>query len=177
VQNSKLANRYSKALLDLALERNALDAVNKDMKSLVSVCESSRDLQMLLKSPIIKTDKKIAVLLQLFDGFHALSKDFISLISRNRRESDLYLIAKDFNRLFLEYKNIQQVVITSAAALDVSTREKVLGITIKATNSEIELIERINPSLIGGFVLRIGDIQLDTSIATKIRRVRRELIS
>ena len=177
MQNSKLANRYSKALLDLALERNALDIVSKDMKTLVSVCESSRDLQLLLKSPIIKSVKKTDILLQLFDGFHSLSKDFVSLISNNRRESDLYLIAKDFNRLFLEHKNIQQVVITSASNLDLTIKDKVLGITTKATNSEVELIERINPSLIGGFVLRIGDLQLDTSIATKIRRVRQELIS
>jgi F-type H+-transporting ATPase subunit delta len=177
MQNTKLSNRYSKALLELALEQSALENVNADMKSIVSVYEANRDLQLLLKSPIVKEDKKMAILNEIFKSFNKLSTNFINLIVKNRREASLYNIAKEFNALFAEYKNIQQIVITSAITLDDNLRKRIVELTSNTTKSEVELIEKTNPNLLGGFVLRIGDNQFDTSIATKIRKVKRDLIS
>ena len=175
MQNTKLANRYSKALLDLALEQNVLDEVCSNMKQLTMMVDENRDLQLLLKSPIVKADKKIAIFNELFVAFHKLSKDFVTLITKNRREGDLYNIAKVFISLYADYKNIQQIVVTTASGLDDTLRAKLRELASKATNSEVDIIEKTNPALIGGFVLRIGDNQFDTSIATKIRKVKREL--
>jgi len=177
MQNTKLANRYSKALLDLALEQNVLDEVYSNMKQLTMMVDENRELQLLLKSPIVKADKKIAIFSELFAAFHKLSKDFVTLITKNRRDSDLNIIAKEFISLYSDYKNIQQIVVTTATGLDDTLRAKLKELTSKATNSEVDIIEKTNPALIGGFVLRIGDNQFDTSIATKIRKVKRELVT
>lgn len=175
MQNTKLANRYSKALLDLALQQNILDEVYANMKQLSTIIDDNRDLKLLLKSPIVKAEKKIAIFNELFASFNKLSKDFVVLITNNRREADLNNIAKEFISLYAEYKNIQQIVVTTATGLDDTLRAKLKNLAAKATNSEVDIIEKTNSALIGGFVLRIGDNQLDTSIATKIRKVKREL--
>ena len=175
MQNTKLASRYSKALLELALEQNVLDEVYSNMKQLTMMVDENRELQLLLKSPIVKADKKIAIFNELFSAFHKLSKDFVTLITKNRRDSDLNTIAKEFISLYADYKNIQQIVVTTATGLDDTLRAKLKDLTSIATKSEVDIIEKTNPALIGGFVLRIGDNQFDTSIATKIRKVKREL--
>ena len=177
MQNTKLSNRYSKALLDLALENKCLDSVYSDMKSLVSMIDNNRDLQLLLKSPIVKVDKKVAIFTELFKSFNKLSIDFVVLIAGKRRETELHSIAKEFTRMYAAFNNIQQITITSSSPLNEELRTKLKEIVSNETNSKVEIIEKTNPSLLGGFVLRIGDNQIDTSISTQIRKVKQELLS
>ena len=162
--NTKLAARYAQALLDLALEQNKLDAVQADMKWLLALLHENRDLGLLLKSPIIKADKKEMTLVAIMQShIQELSMTFIRLVARKRREQDIPPMAEEFLRLVAAYKNIQQVV------------EQVKNLTQESTGSEVEIIQRVNPALIGGFVLNIGDKQFDSSIATRIKRVKRKL--
>lgn len=174
--NTKLAARYAQSLLDLAVEQNKLDAVQADMKWVLNLLNENRDLALLLKSPIIKADKKEMTLAAIMQShIQELSMNFLRLVARKRREHDIQAMAQEFLRLVADYKNIQQVVLTAAARVDAGLIDQVKTLTKEATGSEVEIIQRVNPALIGGFVLNIGDKQFDSSIATRIKRVKRKL--
>lgn len=175
--DTKVARRYAKSLLDLSKERDSTEAVFNDMKLLASVCENNRDLSLLLNSPIIHAEKKLSILKKVFSGkVNNLSIAFFEIITRKRRESYLEAIAKEVVRLYKEYKGIQTAIVTSAVGLDDKVRADVFKIISESLNSEIELVEKVDKNLIGGFVLRVGDKQFDASIASELRHLRQQLI-
>jgi F-type H+-transporting ATPase subunit delta len=174
---TKVAKRYAKSLLDLSKERGVLEAVNNDMKLLAHVCETNHDLRVLLSSPIINSDKKLSILKRVFSGkVSDLSMSFFDVITRKGRESHLEGIAMEFTRLYKEYKGIQTAIVTSAVGLDDKLRSDVYKLIKESLNSEIELIEKVDKDLIGGFILRVGDKQYDASISRDLRLMRQELI-
>jgi len=174
---TKVARRYAKSLLDLSKERDLMEAVFNDMKLLALVCEQNRDLSLLLNSPIIHADKKLSILKKVFAGkMNNLSFSFFDIITRKGRESHLESIAREVVRLYKEYKGIQTAIVTSAVGLDDELRRNVYKIIGDSLNSEIELVEKVDKNLIGGFVLRVGDKQFDASIASELRNLRQQLI-
>ena len=174
---TKVARRYAKSLLDLAKEQGDLETVNNDMKLLAEVCSNNHDLRVLLASPIISSDKKLSILKRVFAGkISALSMSFFDIISRKGRESYLEVIAVEFIRLYKEYKGIQTAIVTSAIGLDDKLRAQVYKMVKEGLNSEIELIEKVDKDLIGGFILRVGDKQYDASISRDLRLMRQELV-
>jgi F-type H+-transporting ATPase subunit delta len=174
---TKVARRYAKSLLDLAKERGELETVNNDMKLLAEVCSSSHDLRVLLGSPIISGDKKLSILKRVFSGkISALSMSFFDVVTRKGRESQLEAIAVEFTRAYKEHKGIQTAIVTSAIGLDDKLRASVYKMVKESLNSEVELIEKVDKDLIGGFVLRVGDKQYDASIARDLRMMKQELI-
>jgi F-type H+-transporting ATPase subunit delta len=175
--NQKLAKRYAQALLDLAIEKNLLEEVNKDMKFLSQSISSIRDLEMLFDSPVVKVSQKLDLFSKIFKSqINDLSFSFVSLLVAKRRESQVLSIAKEFGALYDDYKNITQIILTTANKVDDKLREEIKKLVQKNTNSEIELIEKIDKGLIGGFVLKIGDTLYDSSVSTRIRKVKRELV-
>jgi F-type H+-transporting ATPase subunit delta len=172
---TKVAKRYAKSLIDLSSETGALDAVANDMKLLASVCDQNRDLAALLASPIINSDKKLSILKRVFsEKMNKLSLSFFEIITSKGREGYLEAIAKEFTRQYKEMKGIQTAVITSAVGLDDKLRKEVYDIIRKSADSEIELVEKVDKNLIGGFVLRMGDKQYDASIASDLKRLTRQ---
>ena len=175
--DTKVARRYAKSLLDLAKEKGELEEVNNDMKLLAQVCSSNHDLRLLLGSPIISSDKKLSVLKRVFSNkISALSMSFFDVISRKGRESYLEVIAIEFTRLYKEYKGIQTAIVTSAIGLDDNLRTQVYKMVKESLNSEVELIEKVDKDLIGGFIIRVGDKQYDASISRDLRLMRQELV-
>jgi len=175
--NQKLSKRYAQALLDLARDKNLLEEVNKDIKFLTDSITNIRDLEMLFDSPVVKVSQKLDLFSKIFKSqINALSFSFISLLVTKRRESQILSIAKEFGALYADYKNISQIILTTAYKVDDKLREEIKKLVQKTTNSEIELIEKINKDLIGGFVLKIGDKMYDSSVSTRIRKVKRELV-
>lgn len=171
---TRVSFRYAKSLLDLSLEKGQLEQVREDMQLVLDTIRESHDLQLMLKSPIIKTDKKQAILKAIFGGkIGVISSEFIDIITRKRRESELEGIADAFISQYKNHKQILSAVITTASGLDKSLREKVLAIVKGSTKSEVELIEKINKDLIGGFVLRVDDQQVDASILRQIKNLDR----
>lgn len=172
MKGSRSSVRYAKALLDLADEQNAVEKVYADMKLIADVCRQNHDLSVLLKSPVVKTDKKQAVLRQIFSGkISKVTELFIMLLASKRRESFLETIAGDFAEQYKVKKNILTAVITTAYGLDESLKKKVLEIVKKSAESEVELIEKTNEKLIGGFTLQVGDKRVDASLAKQIRKL------
>jgi F-type H+-transporting ATPase subunit delta len=176
---SKVAVRYARSILELARERGIAEQINNDMLLVINTVQSSRELAAVLHNPTIRGDKKLAILNQIFGTrVDALSLSFMQMIARKRREGYLPAIAKQYNTLYKQSKGVETVVVTTAAGLDDKLREEVYALIRKSTHAEtIELIEQVDKSLIGGFVLRLGDRQFDASIAKSLGKFSKELLS
>jgi F-type H+-transporting ATPase subunit delta len=173
-----VASRYARSLMELASEGGKLDKVRDDMKELIRVIEENRDFRLFLKSPIIKADKKEKVLAELFKGKVApLTFEFMRLLTRKHREGILYEIALAFDEHYKKSKNILTAIVTSANGLDKTTKKKLQELVESQTRGEVEIIEKVDPSAIGGFILRIGDRQIDKTVARQLSNLKKELIN
>jgi len=173
MSQTRVANRYAKALLEQALEKSLLEVAHNDMALLLHTCKE-KDFSLFLKSPIIKTEKKASVLKEIFSSkINALSLDFMLLVVTKKRENAMENIAEEFINQYKIYKKIITAVVTSSVGLDKDLRKEVIDIVKKGNHSEVELIEKINADLIGGFILRIGDKQVDTSILRQLKKLNR----
>lgn len=175
MKETRVASRYAKSLLSLALEQGELENAYNDMKLVSETCDSSKDLSLLLQSPIIKPDKKTEILRKIFAGrLGKLSLSFIDIIIRKRRENYLEAIAREFQYQYKAHKNILTAVVTSAVGLDDKIRNEIMKIVKGSANAEVELVEKSDKDLIGGLILRIGDKQIDASILRKLINLRRD---
>lgn len=171
----RVAQRYAKSIMDLATEQNKLERIVEDMKTLQSVAKN-RDFVLMLNSPIINTDKKLIILNALFaSNCDTLTLSFFKICATKGRESALPEIANAFLEEYKNLKGILSVKITSATALtnDVlaSLRSKILE-TAKNVK-EIDFQTAVNPSLIGGYVIEMGDTLLDTSVAHSLSELKK----
>lgn len=174
MQGTRVASRYAKSFIDLALEQGVLEQAYNDMKYIMEVAKSSHDFVSFLKSPIIKTDKKQAVLKQLFTGkLNKVTDAYVQLITSKKREIYLQEIASEFINQYKEKKKILTAVVISANGIDDSIRKKVMEVVKGVTTSEVVLEEKINKDIIGGYILRVGDKQIDASIARKLTNLKR----
>ncbi|MCV9388679.1 ATP synthase F1 subunit delta [Reichenbachiella ulvae] len=169
----RIATRYAKSLLELASEKGILEEIAKDMESFTAVCKESRDLFLMIKNPIVVHGKKLTILEKIFQGkVNEMTLAFFKLLTRKKRESYLPEVAKAFTELYYEHKGIIESTITTVAPISADIRKEVEAIVKKITNKEVVLTEKINEDLIGGFVLKIGDRQIDYSISSKLRELK-----
>jgi F-type H+-transporting ATPase subunit delta len=171
-----VASRYAKSLLDLSVEKGQLEAVYADMRQVQTVCEESREFINFLNSPIIKADKKIATIKAIFDGkLNAITSGFLTIVASKRRENVIPEMANEFIEQYRSHKNILTAVVTSANGLDAATKQKALDLIKSQLSGEVELVEKVNANIIGGFILKIGDKQLDKSVARQLSNLKKEL--
>jgi F-type H+-transporting ATPase subunit delta len=169
-----VASRYAKALVDLAVEQKQLDAVYKDMALIKQSIHASRELQLFLKSPVVKPTKKVEVLKAIFfSHINKLTNGYLVLVVNKKRSSILEEIADSFIEQYREHNHITTAVITSAVKLDDAVRKKALSIVKEISNGEVELVEKVNPELIGGFILRVGDKQVDSSVSRQLNDLKK----
>ena len=175
MKSTKAAIRYAKALLEMSIEQKVLDPVLHDMSRIITMAQSSQDFVSFLNSPIINTDKKIKIINALIVDLQPLSAGFISLIVKNGRSAMLPFIASGYSSLLEKHRGIVSGTITSAVALDNDSRKKIIDKLSKTFAGELRLVEKIDPALIGGFIITIGDKQIDSSVASKLKNLRQEL--
>ncbi len=169
-------NRYAKSLMDISIESGQLEAVRKDLKTIINTIENNRELLLMLESPVVKKDKKINVLTAIFGSkISKVSLSFLSLITNKNREAQLPAILKAFEEQYKVHNNIFTAVVTSANGLDQKTKDKVLDLVKSQLKGEVELIEKVDAKTIGGFVLRIGDKQIDRSVASDLSNLKKKL--
>src|SRR3972149_6195117 len=165
MKETRIAYRYAKSLLAMALEQGVGENTYIDMKNVSEICSQSKGLSLLLKSPIVKPDKKTDILREIFSNrLGKLSLSFIDIIIQKRRESYLEAIAREFQYQYKSHKNILTAIVTSAVGLDDKIRSEIMRIVRESSNAEVELVEKEDKELIGGFILRVGDKQVDASI-------------
>jgi F-type H+-transporting ATPase subunit delta len=171
----RIASRYAKSLLDLCIEKGQLDAAQADMVMLKGIMDESRDLRLMLSSPVVKADKKVDILQKLFDGkLNAITMAFITLLTRKGREGYLPEIVTSFLNQLRMHQGITVAEVTSAVPLDASSRAKMMESATKMAGGQVELVEKVDATLIGGFILKVGDKQIDSAIANRIKALKRE---
>lgn len=170
----RIATRYAKSLVDLAQEKGKLDEVYKDMKSIDATFESSRDLKLVFKSPIITADKKLSIIKSLFEGkISELTYKFLTLLIKKGREENFHETANAFISHYNVIKQITPVKITSAVKLDAGLVQSIVNNLKKKENlKEVELHEFVNPEMIGGFILQYGDKMIDSSVSRNLNSLR-----
>lgn len=177
MKGTKVATRFAKSLLELAIEQKSEDKVLKDMELVDQLCRDSKDFNALLKNPIINASKKIAVTDKVFAGkVEKISDNFINLIIKHNREQYLDEIAKAFIIQYKEYKGIIDVEVISAIKLDKKTLDSVMEKVKAKYSGTFNIKETINKEVIGGFVLKVGHEQIDMSISRKINDYKQILL-
>lgn len=175
---TRAALRYAKAILNFAVEQNKETQVNEEMLLMAKTIDQSKDLQALLSSPVIKSDLKKVTLKGVFeDKISTISYGLINLLIDNKRLSILVNVAKKYTVIYDLLKGKEVAKVTTAVPLTKDLETKILAKVKEITGKEATLQNTINPDIIGGFVLRIGDIQYDASIANKLSTLKRQFDS
>ena len=170
---SLVAERYATALFDLALEKKVVEEIYQDSLLISKTCENSKDMRLLLDSPIVNSGKKLTILHDIFKaGVNPVTMTYLSIMVRKNREKFIPLIALKVVDLYNEFKNILIVHFKSPVLPDQSTALKVRNLMQRYTQSDIHLEAEIDGSLIGGFILSWKDKQYDASIRREIVDMR-----
>ena len=176
MQNHRAATRYAKSLIGLAEETSVLDQVKDDMQLFIKVFNENHLLATVLRNPVIQHTKKRAILRALYEGkMNSLTLTAFDLITKKNRESILDVIATEFLVQYNELKGIQEATVITTISLDESQKKEFNKVVKSLTGKQPELTMKIDESLIGGFVLDIGDSQLDESVKSKLNKIHREL--
>lgn len=171
----RVASRYAKSLIELADEKGVLEQVHNDMLLFSKVVSQNRDFELLLTNPVITPDKKLAVLTGIFGGkVQQMTQMFFNIVTSKNRESVLTFIASEFEKQYNELKGIQVVTVRSAVPLAPAQRDALIKQLTAETGKIIQLKESVDPSLIGGFVLRVGDKQIDNSVKNSLRKLKKD---
>ena len=177
--NPRLAARYAKSLIDLANERNQVEQVYKDMLYLQALCKESRDFLMLLRSPVVKAEKKITIVLAVTNGkISELTDAFNRLMINKGREAYLPEIVVAFIDQYKHQKGIHTVKLTTAMPVTEEVKKQIISQVQKQTNlNNIDLKDIVDEEIIGGFVLEIGDTLVDASIAYDLNKIKSQFMN
>jgi len=171
---NRAALRYAKATLNLAKEANNMKEINNDMLLIGSTIDGSKELQDFLNNPISKADAKLQVMHGLFEGkINAITNDMIRLLIRNRRLNLLSFVSKQYTLLFDKSQGVEVAKVTTAIALNDDLKAKVLAKVKELTSKDAVLENSIDASIIGGFILQVGDKQYDASISGKLESLQK----
>lgn len=175
MQNPRLASRYAKSLVDLASEKGQLEAVNTDMLFMQQLSKTNPDVVALLRSPIVKPDKKQQILAAIFEGrTNAITAAFIKLLVAKGREGNLPEIAQEFSKQYDVLKNISKVKITTAVPLDAAVLDLIKSKVQAGTDKQVKLEAAVNADLIGGFVLETNNKLFDASVLRDLNDIRKQ---
>jgi F-type H+-transporting ATPase subunit delta len=175
---SRISTRYAKSLLDLARDRNELDSVKKDMDVFADAVKN-RDFYLFLKSPIINTGKKLSVIHTIFEGkIGTTTKAFFDIVIKKGREMYLPEIAVDFIAQYKVYNKISTITLTTATPLAESALNEIKAKLLNSniTMDKLDIITKIDPAIIGGFVIEVGDKLYDASITHKLDQIGKEFV-
>ena len=174
MSNSRASVRYAKAILDLAVDNKATAAVEKDMRAVMATISVSAELKELLTSPVIKSEVKKNVLMAIFKGSHAITEGLINILINNKRIALLDEVAEKFVILNEELKGKGVAVVTTAVPLTAELEKKILKQVTELTGKQVTIENKIDEGIVGGFILRVGDLRYDASIANKLGNLKRE---
>lgn len=170
----KVASRYAKALLDLSIEQHSTDQVKQNIEQFIAVLKGNAQLQAVLKNPIINQDKKNNILSILFkDKFDKTVIGFFNIMVNKGRADILFGTAQEFISAYNEYKGIVHAKVVSAVALSDENLHALKQLIKTSTGHEVLLENTIDPELIGGFVVTVGDRQVDVSLLGRLNKLDR----
>lgn len=175
MKTSKISGRYAKALFDFANEQNLIEPLYADMNLINQTYVSSPDFAVAMRSPIIRPDKKISVFSAIFkDKINEITLNYLKIIFKKGRELYIHDIVYQFVHLYKIHHNIQEVLVITPATITENVRQQLISRLSQQLNKTIELVEKIDTSLVGGMIVKVGDQLIDTSISGKIKRLEQE---
>lgn len=179
MQNPRLAGRYAKSLIDLAIEKNELEKIYSDMLFLQSVCRNSRDFVSLMRSPVVAPDKKEAIFAAVTQGkVSALTAAFNQLLIRKGREANFQEIVQAFIDQYKQKKGIHTIKLTTAQPVSEQLKQEIISkVQAQTPMKNIELKTAVKQDLIGGFVLEMGDTLVDASISYDLKAIRKQFLN
>ena len=170
-----VATRYAKSIIDLAVENKSLEETRKDMGLFSQTLRAHHELQAVLANPIIGHARKIRILEAIFEKkINKVTDSFFKIMVNKSRAGILYATSKEFINQYNIIKHISRAYVTTAAPLSEENRKTIKAELEAATGGKIELHANVDAELIGGFVLTIGDRQVDTSIASDLKKLKKE---
>lgn len=171
---TRAAIRYAKAILDIAKVNNSVDAVNADMIAIAKAVKESAELKNFLQSPVVKGEIKFSSLNEIFASAQKETKGLFQLLLANKRFELLNDVALQFNALYDELNGIEVAKVTTAVPMTAELETKVLAKIASFSNKKITLENIVDPAIIGGFILRMGDKQYNASVASRLQNLKRE---
>lgn len=175
MNDSKISVRYSRALFESALDKKLLEKVAGDMQFILGLC-SLPEAKELLSNPVIKPTKKREIFTRIMDGkVEGITLALISLVVTNGRETYLPAIAREFIRQTRVHKGVTELILTTAIKPDPSVSTMISALVEEAYKTRTELVEVVDPEIIGGFILKIEDNYLDASVRNKLRKIEKKL--
>lgn len=174
MEGSRAALRYAKALLELANEKNKAADVNNDMNLISNTIAASEDLQAVLKSPGVKPSDKKAALEKIFSSVDQLSLNLFGVLLENKRINLLAIVASKYSLLFNEMNGVQEAKVITAVTLSPEMEDQIQTKVKNMTGNEAKINNIIDESILGGFILRVGDLQFNASIAHQLKDLKRK---
>ena len=177
MRRSRLACRYAKAFFEFSQEMDKVEEVYKDIHLINYVFTSNKELRVTICSPIIRFDKKIAIMDSIFKPHvQSIALQYLTLVLKKGRECDIDLMCHEYEKLYKKSKNIVTLYIQSVEELKMEVVDTIREKIKSYTGKEIDTIEQINPDLIGGIRLQFNDYLIDASIQGYINKLRKELV-
>lgn len=172
-----IATRYANALMELATEKNVLKQVADDMELVFNGIASSKELRTILKSPVIKTEKKEAILNAIFNSkIGDVSANFIQFVVKKNRGNLIYDILKRFKELYYLRINRVEAQVVSSVELTEQQKDQLRKSLEQYTQKDVTSLFSIDDSIIGGFIVKINDTLLDASIKQQLNKLRKKLL-
>ena len=175
---SIISVRYAKALLLVGTDNQCLDAMKADMELIGATIKENEVFRQLLDNPIVRPPQKRKVMKELLEKrVHPQTLNFVNLLIRNRREAMLADVARDFGDLYDKSKGIKRAQFVSAVELDGAAKQKLQRQLDTLFKANVQITAQTDPDLLGGFVLRVGDQQYDTSLSSALKRMKKAMVS
>ncbi|UZD21942.1 ATP synthase F1 subunit delta [Algoriphagus halophytocola] len=173
MSNQRVASRYAKSIMELSLEKERLEEVHSDFERLTALAASNSEFAVVLKNPVIGSEKKLNILKALFKDADPMTLSFFDIVSRKNREDILLDVAKEFESQYNLHKSIQVAELTTTFAIDEQLKSEFVSVVKEISGKEsVQLVEKINPDLIGGYILKVNDRQIDESLSSKLRQLK-----
>lgn len=176
MSETRAALRYAKAVMELSLEKQKVQVIEGDMRSVLAVLEENKSLVDVLTSPVLKTTDKLSVLKEIFSSADSLTIELFGLLGENKRVGLLAEVANQFVRLYEKMQGQDVAQVTTAVPLTPELEVKILNQLKQITGKEVTLVNQVEPSLIGGFILRVGDLEYNASVSGTLANLKRDLI-
>jgi F-type H+-transporting ATPase subunit delta len=171
----RAAIRYAKAILEIANSKGVASEVSADMTLIATTITGNLELTHFIQNPLIKTDTKKNVVLEVFASVNPVTQSLFHLLLENKRFEILSAIAVEYNNLFDVMNGVEVAKVTTAFPMDAALETKVLAKIATFSDKKVTIENTIDPSIIGGFILRIGDKQYNASVANRLHVLKREL--
>jgi len=176
MNDSQISVRYAKALFKSAIEQDLIDGIYQEMLIILDACKI-QEFVYLLETPAVSGEQKCNIAMEILKGkISKLTGTLIKLVMSNKREMYLPGIARHYKALYKKHKGIKSASLVTAFAIDDKTKENLIQLIKQAMNAEIEMSSEVDETVLGGFILTIEDQQYDASIATSLKKIKKQLL-